>query len=88
MLQYWSSPTSKVKGTLVSIMAKFFATGTRFVHMKIFVLLGLFSLFLGYGIRLVTLRGIRWWTLVSLVTLRCVGIRSLRSIFDSFVIIL
>lgn len=54
----------------MSIMAKYAATGKRFINMKCLVLIGLSTLWLGYGIRLVTLRGLRWWTLVSLVTLR------------------
>jgi len=52
------------------IMAIYAATCIRFVRMKTLVLLGLSTLLLGCGIRLVSLRCIRWWTLAILITFR------------------
>lgn len=53
----------------MSIMAQYIATGPRFVLSKNLVFLGLFALLLGCEIRMATLNGIRWWTLVALVTM-------------------
>ena len=51
------------------IMAMYTTTCTRLVHMNSFVLLGLSTLFLVVGVRLVTLGFTRLITLITLVTL-------------------
>jgi len=55
----------------MSIIAINVTIGTRFVRTKTLVFLGLFAMLLGWGIRLVSLRCNRWWTLTTLITLRC-----------------
>ena len=54
----------------MTIMARNSTTGTRLFGSKSLVFLRLSAMLLGYRIRLVTLRGIRLSTLISLVNLR------------------
>lgn len=53
----------------MSIMSIDSITSTNFVHMNTLVLLRLIALLLGCRVRWRNLRGIRWSTLVALITL-------------------